>query len=331
MKLTDLIDIRTLQEIQDGFAAATGMAALTTDADGVAVTKGSNFTDFCMKLTRCSVLGKERCEKCDRDGGCRSMQTGSAVTYVCHGGLVDFAAPIMLNGEMIGSFIGGQVLIEPLDEPKMRGIAAELGIDPDEYIRAARKVNVIPKAKVDAAAKFLHTIANTLSRSAYATYISEKNNLTLEQKQSVLIDKINKASSLVEANTKSMNELKNRFDELDRSASASVSRVKSTTETVKVIQDIALNTRILGFNASIEASRAKESGKGFGVIAQEVRKLAETSKVSADKIEDTVKNIGISSETISENIKETKKVVEDSLDNMKQFTEVLNEIQNFAV
>lgn len=63
MKLTDLIDIRTLQEIQDGFAAATGMAALTTDADGVAVTKGSNFTDFCMKLTRCFGAWKRKVRK----------------------------------------------------------------------------------------------------------------------------------------------------------------------------------------------------------------------------------------------------------------------------
>ena len=233
----------------------------------------------------------------------------------------------MLNGEMIGSFIGGQVLIEPLDEPKMRGIAAELGIDPDEYIRAARKVNVIPKAKVDAAAKFLHTIANTLSRSAYATYISEKNNLTLEQKQSVLLDKINKASSLVEANTKSMNELKNRFDELDRSASASVSRVKSTTETVKVIQDIALNTRILGFNASIEASRAKESGKGFGVIAQEVRNLADVSNASANKVEETISSISEFTDEINNIVNEMDEMIGKNAENIKKIDAFLSELK----
>ena len=39
LKLTDLIDIKTLQEIQDSFSKATGMAALTTDADGNPVTR----------------------------------------------------------------------------------------------------------------------------------------------------------------------------------------------------------------------------------------------------------------------------------------------------
>ena len=50
--LTDLIDVSVLQQIQDGFSQYTGMAALTTDADGVPVTKGSGFTAFCMDLTR---------------------------------------------------------------------------------------------------------------------------------------------------------------------------------------------------------------------------------------------------------------------------------------
>lgn len=330
IKLTDLIDVRTLQEIQDGFAATTGMAALTTDADGNPVTRGSNFTDFCMNLTRKSVKGRERCEKCDRDGGSRTMQTGRAVTYGCHGGLVDFAAPIMLNGEMIGSFIGGQVLTEPFNEANIRKIARELGIDPDKYVEAARKVPVLPKEKVTAAANFLHTIANTLSKSAYASYISGKDNMSLTEKNAALRDKLNEASTLIAANTKSMHELENRFEELENSAEESAAKVKSTRDTVKVIQDIAMNTRILGFNASIEASRAKESGKGFGVIAQEVRSLAETSKSSADKIEDTVKAIGTVSEKMEDSVKETREVVEESLENMAKFAEVLREIQEIT-
>ena len=68
IKLTDLINVKTLQEVQDGFARLTGMAALTTDADGNPVTVGSNFTDFCMELTRKSREGCKRCEKCDKEG-----------------------------------------------------------------------------------------------------------------------------------------------------------------------------------------------------------------------------------------------------------------------
>ena len=143
IKLTDLISVQVLQEIQDGFAEVTGMAALTTDADGNPVTKGSNFTDFCMKYTRRSRVGCERCEKCDRDGGKQTHRTGRAAAYSCHGGLMDFAAPIMVDGEFIGSFIGGQVLTEKPDEAKFRKIAKELGIAPSTVSRALKKPDLV--------------------------------------------------------------------------------------------------------------------------------------------------------------------------------------------
>lgn len=54
--LTELISVDTLQRVQDAFSAMTGMAALTTDAKGIPVTKGSNFSDFCMKYARKSEI-----------------------------------------------------------------------------------------------------------------------------------------------------------------------------------------------------------------------------------------------------------------------------------
>ncbi|MDN5378322.1 MAG: methyl-accepting chemotaxis protein [Clostridiales bacterium] len=87
-----------------------------------------------------------------------------------------------------------------------------------------------------------------------------------------------------------------------------------------------MNTRILGFNASIEASRAKESGKGFGVIAQEVRSLADVSKSSADKIVDTIQAIGADTDEIVHYIKTTSEIVEKNIEYTRSIAELLKEI-----
>ena len=328
IKLTDLIDVSVLQEIQDGFAAVTGMAALTTDADGNPVTKGSNFTDFCMKYTRQSRLGCERCEKCDKNGGEQTHNTGRSVAYSCHAGLMDFAAPIIVNGEFIGSFIGGQVLTAPADENKFRKIAREIGVDENEYIAALKKVQIVPKAKVEAAAKFLHTIAKNISAMAYTNFCMNLRNSELSSDMSAANSVIAKVEEISERCIGTINEIEEKFNQLSGIAENCVSEVKATNETVKVIKDIALNTRILGFNASIEASKAKESGKGFGVIAQEVRSLADTSKSSADKIEAKMKSIGGLASRIDESTAEARKLVNASISDMEELKTVMKQLAN---
>ena len=315
LRLTDLIDVKTLQDIQDGFANTTGMAALTADADGTAVTQGSNFTEFCMELTRKSRTGCQRCEKCDKQGGENTMYTGRASTYYCHAGLVDFAAPIMVNGKFIGSFIGGQVLTERPDEEKMRRYAAEIGVDPEDYVRAVRKVKILPKRQIDKAAEFLCTIANVLSQIAYSNYIANKNNSGLTSLNASLMTQVHDAEDLINTNSENMDKLRSEFTFLEDIAKKSVSEVNSTKETVKVIQDI-------------EAARAKESGKSFGVITQEIRDLADRSKESADKIEDAMKSIGDFTKQIDEQIKNTEKILKECIQNIDNFSMLLKQMGN---
>lgn len=179
--LTDLIDAEILQRFQDAFSRMTGIASLTTDADGIAVTHGSNFSEFCMKYTRTSEIGRMRCEKCDKFGAEMALEKGKSTTYFCHGGLVDFAAPIMADGKQVGCFIGGQVLTEAPDETAVRTVAAEIGVDPDAYWEAAQKVNILEKETIDRAAEFLYTVANIFSDIAYNKYLYYQANQAIEK------------------------------------------------------------------------------------------------------------------------------------------------------
>ena len=158
MELKDFMDLSKLQKIQDDFSNATGLAAIAVGMDGEYLTKGSNFTDFCMKYTRGSQEGLRRCVKCDNE--C----TG---TYFCHAGLMDFSVDIIVNGEKVGAIIGGQVLPSPPEEDKFRRIAQELGIDQEQYLQALRKVPVSTEKKIRASANLLGVIVNQLVNLEY--------------------------------------------------------------------------------------------------------------------------------------------------------------------
>ena len=81
LKLVDLVNVETLQKIQDAFSNMTGIAALTTDSEGVPITEGSNISDFCFEYTRKSPLGCSRCEKCDKYGAEIALKEGKSITY----------------------------------------------------------------------------------------------------------------------------------------------------------------------------------------------------------------------------------------------------------
>ena len=172
--ITDLIEVSVLQKVQDAFSSGTGMAALIIDEKGSPITNGSNFTDYCMKYTRCSKVGKARCEQCDKYGALITTDTGEPAFYECHSGLIDFAAPIIAGGEMIGGFIGGQILQEPANPERIRKVAEEIGVDFDEYWAALQKVRIVKKESIDRAADFVFTIANVLSDMAMGKYMAVK-------------------------------------------------------------------------------------------------------------------------------------------------------------
>ena len=165
MKLTDFMDVALLQRIQDQFSSATGLAAIAVDDQGGYLTKGSNFTDFCMKYTRGCAEGLKRCVRCDNE--CKG-------TYFCHAGLMDFSSDIVVDGQRLGAVIGGQVLPAPPDLEKFRGIARELGIPSEAYIAALQKVPIRSEGSIRAAAALLADIVNRMVDMEYLKSRSQR-------------------------------------------------------------------------------------------------------------------------------------------------------------
>lgn len=315
--ISSLIDLKLLQQFQDDFAKAMGMASVSIDNKEVNVTSPSNFSDFCMKYTRGSVEGNKRCIHCGIEGGRTASKTNKPAIYNCHTGLVDFAAPIVVDGVQIGTIVGGQVLDATPEEEKFKKIAREIGVNEDEYINALRKVPIVSRDKIDAAANLIFIFANALSKMGYDKKISIMKSDKFKNIAKDLIKNIEALSDGIHILSSQVNSLVETSDSLLESSSNSKEKVNETDDILSFIRTIANQTNLLGLNAAIEAARAGEQGKGFSVVANEVRKLASISVDSAKKIEVILNSIRNGMESVEDSVSKTGVVIE----NHKQYIE----------
>lgn len=284
IKLTDIIDLDFLQKFQDDFAEGVGVASVTVDLEGNPITKPSRYTRFCEALTQSTLEGDKRCAMSHRFGGEEAAKTGKPYIYECHAGLLDFAVPIMLDDKLIGTILGGQVLLNTPESDKYRNIAEEIGVDPEAYVTAVKEVKTLSKKQIEAAANVLWIVTNNISKSWFEQ-------LKLKNMSTSLDDGITQIAATMQEMSASASEINNSQTILNEEIQKVNHLTEQINEVISLITDIADETRLLGLNAAIEATRAGAAGLGFGVVAQEIRKLSADSKETVNKIKEFTSHI----------------------------------------
>ena len=129
----------------------------------------------------------------------------------------------------------------------------------------------------------------------------------------------------------SMENIKTTYHEMNEYVSVLASNITRIDEATEIIQNIAKQTALLALNAAIEAAKAGEMGKGFALVASEVRKLADQSKISAENVkkltcelQGTVENVvGKNALVLESNEIQSREIVVTS----ESITSILKKIQ----
>jgi len=137
----------------------------------------------------------------------------------------------------------------------------------------------------------LETMANSVENvSNKIANVNDHSQIVLDS-NTMMQDTVSESMTTVTTMQNQMNTIEMSVDKTSNDLNELGKWIDAINTMLMLIKDVSDQTNLLALNAAIEAARAGEAGKGFAVVADEVRKLAEKTASSAGEIETIIKNI----------------------------------------
>lgn len=143
-------------------------------------------------------------------------------------------------------------------------------------------------------------------------------------------DSLSKIADVITEITNGVNMVSNTNTLVQKNVDITRNEAKNTDEIIRFVENVARQTNLLGLNAAIEASRAGEYGKGFSVVANEIRKLSVSSSESIKQIDSVLRNIQASVTEISSQTNESSSIFQKQVESINKISELVDKINSSA-
>ena len=171
IQFNELFKPEEIQQLQDLFSQATGVASIITHPDGTPITRPSNFCRLCSGIIRKTEKGSTFCNKSDEALGNIQNSTGPAVQKCLSAGLWEASVSIIAGGNHIANWFIGQVRNNEWDEQRMIRYADEIGANRDDFMEALNEVPVMSVEQFSRVSDMLYAFAGQLSEKSYQNWL----------------------------------------------------------------------------------------------------------------------------------------------------------------
>ena len=222
-------------------------------------------------------------------------------------------------------------IVEAMDKTltALSDILTEVALAADQVASAANEISSSSEqlsAGIKEQTNQTAQVSTAIEQMTATIVESSKNSSEAAEKAKEAASKSQEGSRLAENTSHGMDQIVNSSNVTAKNIEGLAVKATAIGEIIKVIDDIADQTNLLALNAAIEAARAGEQGRGFAVVADEVRKLAERTTKATKEVAETIKGIQADVTGANAQMADSQKIVVSGKELVQKTNASLNEI-----